>query len=1206
MLKHIAAFEVRYQLRSPLFIVSITVFFLLAFGAVASDQIQIGGKGIYNVNAPTAIMQTLAIMSLFAIFIATAFVANVVIRDDDTGFAPILRATRITKFDYLVGRFSGALLMAILVQSAVPLAMLLGSLMPWLDAQMVGPTVLWHYVYAIVVLGVPTMFAMGAGFFALATVTRSMMWTYVGLIGFLVLFVVSRILMGDPSYDEIGAVLDPFAFTTLRQVTKYWTVADHNTMMPPLQGVFLYNRLLWTGVGAAFFALAYALFRFEVKVKSGTKVQKGTAGAALVNGVERDRAPVAKALAQPSDNNRARRLQFWALTRFDMAFVFKNPAFFVLLAFGMFNAFGSLFPVVDMGGEIHLPVTRAVVDALTGSFTLIPVIMAIFYSGELVWRDRDRRMHEIMDATAAPNWAFLVPKVMAITLVLLATYMVAAIFGVGFQLFHGFTQIDLQAMALWFILPNLIVAVLLAILSIFVQTLAPQKALGWGVMLLYVVASMALGMLGFEHKLVNFAETAPVPLSDMNAMGHFWIGRAWHQAYWLAFGGMLMVATHLMWRRGTETRLKPRFALLGRRLRGTPGVLLGLSTVAWLGLGGWVYYNTNILNPYTTAPKNEQLAVDYEKTLLQFENLPQPTVQHVKLKVDLYPKSIRADAQGSYLLKNLTGQPLSRVDVQLDINLKVQNLELDGATLQKEYPQFGHRTYTLSPPMQPGEQRMLKFTTRLEQVGFVNSNPLTRIVGNGTFLDNFSLTPSLGVTRDAALKDRTKRRKHGLPADVRPPKLEDAAANAHHYLRHDSDWVTADITLSTEADQTPLAPGNTVSDTTANGRRTLVTRTEAPIHNFYSLQSARYAVGKDTWVAKDGKPVALSVYYHPDHGTNVQRMLTAMKASLGVFSEAFSPYQFTRARVLEFPAYAAFAQSFANTVPYSESLGFIQNFNDADKDEKIDVVTYITAHEIAHQWWAHQVIGADKQGMTLLSESFAQYSALLVMEKLYGKEQIRKFLKTELDRYLRSRGSEVVEELPLNRVENQGYIHYQKGALAMYWLKEVVGEPAVNAALKKLLAEFAFKSAPYPSSTDFLRLLRAEVGPQYEQLIVDLFEKITLYDLKATDAKATLRPDGRYDVTFSVDAKKLYADGKGKETESPLNEAFDIGIFTAEPGKKGYTRESVVLMQRVVLQTGVQKLTFTVDKAPAFVGVDPYNMRIDRNSDDNLSTVELP
>lgn len=1199
MLQHIAAFEVRYQLRSPLFIASFVLFFLLAFGAVTSDQIQIGGKGIYNVNAPTEIMQTLAVMGLFAIFIATAFVSNVVIRDDETGFAPILRATRITKFDYLVGRFCGALFMAVLVQSAVPMAMLLGSFMPWLDAELVGPTVLWHYGYAVLVFAVPTMFAMGAGFFALATVTRSMMWTYVGLIGFLVLFVVSRILMRDPAYDEMGALLDPFGFSALRQVTKYWTTADHNTMMPPLEGILLYNRLLWTAVGATFFAAAYALFRFEVKGKSAAKVTTAPKKA-------QDVAPLPKPLAAPTADPRTRRLQFWALTRFDMAFVFKSPAFFVLLAFGIFNAFGSLFSVVDVRGEIYLPVTRAVVDALAGSFTLIPLIIAIYYSGELVWRDRDRRMHEIVDATASPNWAFLVPKVIAITLVLLSTFVVAAIFGVGFQLFHGFTQIDLQAMGLWFILPNLIGAVLLAILSIFIQALVPQKAVGWGVMLVYTVASITLGMLGFEHKLYNYGEAVAVPLSDMNGMGHFWIGRAWHQAYWLAFGGMLLVATHLMWRRGAETRLKPRFALLGSRLRSTPGALLALCTVAWIGTGGWVFYNTNVLNRYTTAPEKEQLAADYEKTLLPFESLPQPTIQHVTLKVDLYPQSIRADAQGSYLLKNLTQVPLERVDVQLDIDLKVQSLELDGATLQKEYPEFGHRTYTLNPPMQPGEQRMLRFNTRLEQVGFVNSSPLTRIVGNGTFLDNFALTPSLGVTRNAILQDRTKRRKYGLPADMRPPKLEDTAANAHHYLRHDSDWVTADITLSTDADQTPLAPGYTVSDTTANGRRTLVTRTEAPIHNFFSLQSARYAVGKDTWTGKDGKPVALSVYHHPDHGTNVQRMLDAMKASLDVFSTAFSPYQFTQARVLEFPAYANFAQSFANTVPYSEALGFIQNFKEADKDEKIDVVTYITAHEIAHQWWAHQVIGADKQGMTLLSESFAQYSALLVMEKLYGKEQIRKFLKTELDRYLRSRGSEVVEELPLNRVENQGYIHYQKGALAMYWLKEVVGEDVVNSALKKLLAEFAFKSAPYPSSTDFLRLLRVEAGPQHEQLIVDLFEKITLYDLKAKDAKVTKRSDGRFDVTVTIDAKKLYADSKGKETESPLSEGFDVGVFQVEPGKKGYTRESVLLMQRMALKSGEQTLQFTVDKEPQFVGVDPYNMRIDRNSNDNLSKVKMP
>jgi aminopeptidase N len=67
----------------------------------------------------------------------------------------------------------------------------------------------------------------------------------------------------------------------------------------------------------------------------------------------------------------------------------------------------------------------------------------------------------------------------------------------------------------------------------------------------------------------------------------------------------------------------------------------------------------------------------------------------------------------------------------------------------------------------------------------------------------------------------------------------------------------------------------------------------------------------------------------------------------------------------------------------------------------------VTAHEIAHQWWAHEVIGANQQGSTMIVESLSQYSALMVMEKEYGAQQMRRFLKYELDRYLAGRGAEL-------------------------------------------------------------------------------------------------------------------------------------------------------------------------------------------------------
>ena len=378
------------------------------------------------------------------------------------------------------------------------------------------------------------------------------------------------------------------------------------------------------------------------------------------------------------------------------------------------------------------------------------------------------------------------------------------------------------------------------------------------------------------------------------------------------------------------------------------------------------------------------------------------------------------------------------------------------------------------------------------------------------------------------------------------------------------------------------------------------------------------------------------MYYVPGHEYNVARMASAMKESLALFSQEFTPYQFGQARIVEFPAYAAFAQSFANTIPFSEGIGFVQHWTDPTK---IDVATYVTAHEIGHQWWGHQLVPSDQQGASMLVETFAQYSALLVMEQHYGKDQVRRFLKYELDRYLRSRGGQPIEELPLDRVEDQDYIYYRKGSVAMYWAKEALGEQVVNAAMRKLLAQFAFKGAPYANTTDFLKLLRAEAGPDKQQVITDLFDRITLLDLKASNATATRLPNGKYSVAFDVVARKFYADGAGNETEAPFDESVEVGVFSEKPGSAGFDASKVLRFETVPIRhdalvhaapaavagpvrrwispswlpdhdaahvPGSIPVTVEVDGRPTWVGIDPYNKRIDRNSDDNLTAVDMP
>ncbi len=1192
MFGKIAGFELRYQLKSPVFWVVAVVFFLMVFGITASNQISIGLGPSDHRNGPFALAQNHLIFSIFFMFVTTAFVANVVVRDDETGFGPILRSTRVRKFDYLYGRFTGAFLAAAIAFLIVPLGVFVGSLMPWVDPERLGPNDLNAYVYAYVVLALPAILMTSSVFFAVATVTRSMMWTYVGVIAFLVLYVIAGIALDRPEFEQGAAYWEPLGTAAYGLATKYWTASERNSLTPPLVGALLFNRVFVVALSLGFLAAAYGLFRFQSADLSGQRKVKKTKEAD-------EPAPVASSgpLPAPVFDRRTAWAQLAIRTRLDMGQVFKSPAYFVLLALGLANAMGSLWFATEAGryGGVIYPVTRVLLQPLLGSFGLIPMIIAIYYSGELVWREREKKTHEIIDATPVPDWAFVAPKTLAIGLVLVSTLLVSVAAAILTQLLHGYFNLELHKYLLWYVLPQAVDFILMAVLAVFLQAISPHKFIGWGLMVIYLVTTITFSNLGFESKLYNYAATTDTPFSDMNGLGKFWIGAWWLRAYWSAFALILLVLAYGLWRRGTESRLLPRLRHLPRRLNGGAGLLAGGALVVFVGLGGFIYLNTNVVNPYRTTIDNERWQAEYEKTLLVFENTPQPKIVAMTLDVDLKPHAPSVETKGSYVFENKTAAPLREIHVRFDRDLKVKGLSIEGARPKRTFERFNYRIFAFDTPMAPGERRKMSFITQRSQRGFPNSDPETRVVDNGTFVNNLEIAPILGMSREGLLQDRAKRRKYGLPAERRMAPLGDVASRQFNVLRKDADFVSSDITVTTEADQTPIAPGYKVSDTVKAGRRIARFVTEAPIMPFVSIQSARYQVATEAY-----KGVQLAVYYDAQHAWNIERMKTSMKRSLDYFQANFSPYQFRQLRYQEFPAYAQFAQSFANTIPWSEGMFFISDYRDPTK---IDMVTYVGAHEIGHQWWAHQVIGADQQGSTMLVETFAQYSALMVMKHTYGEAEIRKFLKFELDSYLRARGGDVIDEQPLYKVENQQYIHYRKGSLVMYRLQDQLGEEVVNRALRRLIAQYAFKGAPYPITTDFLTILRSEAPADKQALITDLFEKITLYDLKTKSAVAKKRADGRFDVTVTIDAQKKYADGKGRETGAALNETMDIGLFAAKPGDKGFDAKDVVLYQRRPIRSGVQTFTFTVAKAPRFAGVDPYNTVIDRNGDDNTIAV---
>jgi aminopeptidase N len=347
--------------------------------------------------------------------------------------------------------------------------------------------------------------------------------------------------------------------------------------------------------------------------------------------------------------------------------------------------------------------------------------------------------------------------------------------------------------------------------------------------------------------------------------------------------------------------------------------------------------------------------------------------------------------------------------------------------------------------------------------------------------------------------------------------------------------------------------------------------------------------------------VAIEIYYHQGHEYNLDRMVASVKASLDYFTTHFSPYQHRQVRIIEFPRYASFAQAFPNTIPYSESIGFIARVRE-DEDKDVDYPYYVTAHEVAHQWWAHQVIGAKVQGSTLMSESLAQYSALMVMEQKYGKDKMKRFLQYELDSYLRGRSGEREKEQPLYRVENQGYIHYQKGSLILYALKDYLGEEKLNQALADYIKEVAYQEAPYTTSLAFLRHIRQATPDSLQYLVNDMFEKITLYENRAVAATYKDLGNDQYRVTLELDSKKFYADSLGNEQEQPFRDLIEVGVF-AEAKENGKSVQKPLYLQKHWLPAGQNKLELTVKGKPVKAGIDPYNKLIDRNPTDNVVPV---
>jgi ABC-2 type transport system permease protein len=1190
-------FELRQQFRSPLLWLMGFLFAALGWAATAFDAIQIGGAiGNVHRNAPVVIVQFTAVFTLLGMLFTAMAINSALLRDFEQGTAELIFASPIRRRDYIAGRVAAAVISCLAIYALILFGIFLGQFMPWIDAARLGPVAPSHYAWAYVVFVIPNLLFAAALLALLAIVTRSVLWVYIGVLGFIILYTVTGVLLRDLDNVWVATLSEPLGLRAIGRTIRYWSAEERNTRLPEMAGYLLANRALWIALALALFAACFALFKTErsgtgrgFRKRKAAKTVEITMAAPAVRSHALPRAP-------QQSGARTAVVQLLRQLRFDTLGVLRGVPFIVMLLFALANFLPSaIFAQTRFEASIH-PVTSQMLAALQGAYSFMLIIIVLFYAGELVAKERAAKIHEVTDAMPVPNWVPLVAKFGALIAVVIVFQAIGAVAAIVFQLIKGHAQLELMVYAKTLAL-NSIVFVLMGGLSLCLQVFTNNKFIGYALLLLVLIGQIALGAMDFTHNLYNYASAPNAPYSDMNGYGHFLEGQLWFQSYWALCLLVLLLLSAAFWVRGVSGGARERVRLARQRLRGPLGVATASAFAGFVAVGGWLFWNTNVLNEYRAPDEQLDLQARYEREYKKYRDLPQPRIVATQVDIDLRPEDQTMRANGVYRVRNAHAKPIPEIHISMadDESLKSIEFGLGGAELIKHDETMAYRIYRLNRPLLPNEEREIRFRVEVASKGITNGTAQTEIVANGSFFNN-TIFPSFGYNDGAEISDRNERRKRDLGEPRRMPKLEDAAARANTYISDDADWIDYKTTICTAPDQIALSPGYLQKEFTRNGRRCFSYAMDRPMLNFYSYLSARWQVAKGKY-----KDIPIEIYHDPKHAYNVRRMIEAVQKSLAYYEVNFTPYQHRQVRIIEFPGYSSFAQAFANTIPYSESVGFIV---DLRGDDKIDYVFYITAHEIAHQWWAHQVIGANVQGATVLSESLSQYSALMVMEKEYGRDKMRRFLKYELDTYLSGRGGEIVEEQPLYRNENQQYIHYNKGSLAFYRLREEIGEATLNRALKRFLQDKGYQQPPYTTSLELLDYIRAEAGPAHATLITDLFQKISFYDNRVETASAKKRADGKYEVTLELRAAKRYADGKGKETPGKIDDWIEVGVFAR--GASGKERdEKVLYLQRHRITAEKPKLTVVVDRAPYEAGFDPYNKLIDRVSSDNRKRIDL-
>ncbi len=1202
MLKSLVKFEVSYQTRQVGFWISFAAMFLLGLLFMSTDSFSAGEVGErIKANGSLTVANIINGLSLGIVFFGTVFTVTGAMRDDIHKSLEIIHSTEVNTNDMIWSRLIGIVLTVFLCILGLILGAFVGQYMSWVDSESLGPVNLLYFLYPLILYGLLNSFIISTLYILVAGLTRNRTLVYISAVGFFVILNVVGALGSIDEYRTLAAMLDPTGGQALANETRFWPPVEKNTRLIPLSGDILWNRLLWLGLSCV--GLFFAQKKFTRGIAN--RKTKKTNTKPLVLGDSIPEIPH----VLPASANGAIVSRIWTRFKYEYITTVRSIPFAILLLLAIVF-FVITFLIRGQLNPQPLLLTSGQVMFLTISgFTLFLLFMMIFFGGDIIWRERTAKITELVDSTPVSNWILLAGKWLALIAMIYTVLGLMIILSLATQAIFGVGQVRPIAMTGRFYAGLGMTLTFWAILIMFIQNFVPNRIVGMivggGVLGLVL---FAMPLLPFYHPLMQFGGVSPGGFSEMNGYRSSGIISMWRNlVYWLGFAGIMATASIWLWRRGTEVKLLKRLRGVRKQIRWPSALLATVSVVAFLGMGANIFRVTNIENTFYTDKKSEKRLVEIEKTFKPLSKAALPKIRSVTVDVDMHPSRQDATFKGQYVIENTLDEPVTELWLNMPIPHEedIHRMDLAQATRVKssdlltkaEELELYMRLYRFEPALAPGATTTLDFDIYYHPPKFGDGSPINK---KANFLNNLRM-PQLGI-QYTEMRNPDKRRKYGLEPREKRPDRDDKDARNRHFISNSSDFVDFKANFCTDAGQIPIAPGKLIGETiTEDGRVCRQYEAINPILNFFAFVSAPFEVKKEVWENPNGEDVDLVIYYHDDHPFNIDSMMAAMQTSMDVYTETFGPYQYAQARIMEVP-YVRFAQAFAGTIPFSENLGFIRDIEEGE--DKVDFMTYVTAHEFGHQWFAHQIVPADTKGFNVLSEGLTENATMTAYEEIKGYPMTRRMRKIRGQDYLAGRTSDKNPEQPLALAEEQQYMFYSKASMVFWGLRHLMEPGEMNLALKGFIDEYGSKGAPFPTTLELIDALRNAAPEELQQFITDSWDEITLWETGFGDDIKLTTQSGTYTVTATINLAKKYADpDTGEESNAEtLDEFVEVGFYKEDPSNSW--EETPILIKRLRLTETETEVSFEMDEKPGYIVADPRALLIERKYDDNIRSID--